>query len=107
MPFQGGTNEEVVFYLFKTLSQEAAKNLHVYWYVGKDQCIPLNAVHKTRNCHGRFLFRSRLPGRADQSMFYCLFSQIFLCGWTYRDPRKWESRFAKLVPFSGEYLISE
>lgn len=55
VPFQGGTNEEVVFYLFKTLSQEAVKNLHVYWYVGKDQCIPLNAVHKTRNCHGTFI----------------------------------------------------
>lgn len=58
LPFQGGTNEQVVFYLYKELNASTPKcseNLHVYWYVGKDQVKPLNAVHKTRNCHVKFL----------------------------------------------------
>ncbi|KAK4054425.1 hypothetical protein OIV83_000919 [Microbotryomycetes sp. JL201] len=56
VPFQGGTNEEVVVRLFKALKKvNKEHNLHVYWYTGKDQMRPLNAVHKSRNCHVKFM----------------------------------------------------
>ncbi|GJN90674.1 hypothetical protein Rhopal_003686-T1 [Rhodotorula paludigena] len=56
IPFQGGTNEEVVFRLYGQLRKLGKEdNLHVYWYTGKDQIRPLNAVHKSRNCHIKFM----------------------------------------------------
>ncbi|GAA6034084.1 hypothetical protein JCM8097_000685 [Rhodosporidiobolus ruineniae] len=56
IPFQGGTNEQVVFRLFAALRPiKKEDNLHVYWYTGKDQIRPLNAIHKSRNCHIKFL----------------------------------------------------
>lgn len=55
IPFQGGTNEEVVDRLYKTLGKEKKEqHLKVYWYTGKDQVRPLNAVKKQRNCHIKF-----------------------------------------------------
>lgn len=52
MPFQGGTNEQVVERMYKDLNRtNHQKNLHVYWYTSKDQIRPLNAVKKQRNCH--------------------------------------------------------
>ena len=56
IPFQGGTNEEVVTRLYKALNAVSrAQYLHVFWYVGKDQRIPLNAAVKKRNCHIKFM----------------------------------------------------
>ncbi|GAA5983494.1 hypothetical protein JCM10908_000308 [Rhodotorula pacifica] len=56
IPFQGGTNEQVVFRLYGQLRKlRKEQNLHVYWYTGKDQIRPLNAVHKSRNCHIKFM----------------------------------------------------
>ncbi|GAA6049780.1 hypothetical protein JCM3770_002157 [Rhodotorula araucariae] len=56
IPFQGGTNEQVVFRLYGQLRKLGKENnLHVYWYTGKDQIRPLNAVHKSRNCHIKFM----------------------------------------------------
>ncbi|GAA5992282.1 hypothetical protein JCM11641_001161 [Rhodosporidiobolus odoratus] len=56
IPFQGGTNEEVVFRLYAALRAVGKEgNLHVYWYTGKDQIRPLNALAKSRNCHIKFL----------------------------------------------------
>nr|XP_018262763.1 uncharacterized protein I303_04244 [Kwoniella dejecticola CBS 10117]OBR84921.1 hypothetical protein I303_04244 [Kwoniella dejecticola CBS 10117] len=55
IPFQGGTNEEVVDRLYKILRKEKKEGfLKVYWYTGKDQVRPLNAVKKQRNCHIKF-----------------------------------------------------
>ncbi|ODN72803.1 hypothetical protein L202_08239 [Cryptococcus amylolentus CBS 6039] len=55
IPFQGGTNEEVVDKLYKKLKAEKKEQyLKVYWYTGKDQVRPLNAVVKQRNCHIKF-----------------------------------------------------
>ena len=55
IPFQGGTNEEVVDRIHKSLNAEGKQHfLHVYWYTGKDQVRPLNAVKKQRNCHIKF-----------------------------------------------------
>lgn len=52
IPGQGGTNEQVVDRLYKKLGSEGkSKHLHVFWYTGKDQIRPLNAVKKQRNCH--------------------------------------------------------
>jgi len=54
IPFQGGTNEEVVHRMYTTLNSEgkgAEKHLEVFWYTGKDQTRPLNAALKKRNCH--------------------------------------------------------
>ncbi|KZT34488.1 hypothetical protein SISSUDRAFT_1009878, partial [Sistotremastrum suecicum HHB10207 ss-3] len=56
IPFQGGTNEEVVNKMYKTLNEEGKQdNLKVYWYTGKDQVKPLNAAAKKRNCHVKFM----------------------------------------------------
>jgi len=57
MPFQGGTNEQVVSHMYRTLRNDGQgheKNLEVYWYTGKDMDRPLNAVRKQRNCHVKF-----------------------------------------------------
>lgn len=57
MPFQGGTNEQVVSQLYRTLRQEKQgkeRLLEIYWYTGKDMDRPLNAVRKQRNCHVKF-----------------------------------------------------
>lgn len=57
MPFQGGTNEQVVSKMYKTLRREGQGKeqlLEVYWYTGKDMDRPLNAVRKQRNCHVKF-----------------------------------------------------
>lgn len=53
IPFQGGTNEEVINKLYKTLNEEGHQdNLKFYWYTSKDQTKPLSAAAKKRNCHG-------------------------------------------------------
>lgn len=57
MPFQGGTNEQVVTAFYRQLRREGKgdeKYLEVYWYTGKDMTRPLNAVRKQRNCHVKF-----------------------------------------------------
>ncbi|CAH7672639.1 hypothetical protein BY996DRAFT_4581352 [Phakopsora pachyrhizi] len=56
IPFQGGTNQEVVIKMYKALKKfDKQKNLMVYWYTGKDQIRPINAVLKSRNCHVKFM----------------------------------------------------
>ncbi len=55
IPFQGGTNEEVVHKMYRRLNDEgngAEKHLEVFWYTAKDQTKPLNAAVRKRNCHG-------------------------------------------------------
>ncbi|EPQ30619.1 uncharacterized protein PFL1_02143 [Pseudozyma flocculosa PF-1] len=57
MPFQGGTNEQVVTGFYRQLRREGKgdeRYLEVYWYTGKDMTRPLNAVRKQRNCHVKF-----------------------------------------------------
>ncbi|KZO91603.1 hypothetical protein CALVIDRAFT_541638 [Calocera viscosa TUFC12733] len=57
IPFQGGTNEQVVSKMYGILRDEGKgheKNLKVYWYTGKDQIKPMNAKVKQRNCHVKF-----------------------------------------------------
>ncbi|KAH9809011.1 hypothetical protein DFH28DRAFT_1134528 [Melampsora americana] len=56
IPFQGGTNQEVVIRMYKRLRKcNKQEYLKVYWYTGKDQIRPINAVLKSRNCHVKFM----------------------------------------------------
>ncbi|KAN0105527.1 hypothetical protein V8E52_010932 [Russula decolorans] len=58
IPFQGGTNEEVVHRMYTALNSEgngAEKHLKVFWYTSTDQNRPLDAAIKKRNCHVKFM----------------------------------------------------
>jgi len=58
IPFQGGTNEEVVHRMYTALNSEgngAEKHLEVFWYTSTDQTRPLDAAIKKRNCHVKFM----------------------------------------------------
>lgn len=60
IPFQGGTNEQVIHQMYETLHKEDKgqrnwEKLKVYWYTAKDQAEPISATHKSRNCHGWYL----------------------------------------------------
>lgn len=58
IPFQGGTNEQVVHAMYNILNKEGkGENLKVYWYTAKDQIEPVSATWKTRNCHSGYLLR--------------------------------------------------
>lgn len=91
MPFQGGTNEQVVSGLYETLRNEGKgdeKLLEVYWYTGKDMDRPLNAIRKQRNCHVCL-------APADPGKIRCVRR-------TGGDLRQWKPGYSKLVPFSGD-----
>ncbi|EIW72422.1 hypothetical protein TREMEDRAFT_26882 [Tremella mesenterica DSM 1558] len=55
LPYQGGTNEMVASAMYSRLKKEHKDNLRIYWYTGKDQKTPLNASHKSRNCHVKLM----------------------------------------------------
>ncbi|KAL5533428.1 hypothetical protein ACEPAF_5204 [Sanghuangporus sanghuang] len=56
IPFQGGTNEQVVHAMYNVLNKEGkGENLKVFWYTAKDQSEPVSATRKTRNCHVKFM----------------------------------------------------
>ncbi|KAK1749519.1 hypothetical protein QBC47DRAFT_311778 [Echria macrotheca] len=51
LPRQGGHNEMVAHKLHQSLSDTGRKHLHYFWYVAKDQTVPLvQSTHK-RSCH--------------------------------------------------------
>ncbi|KAH6612007.1 IQ calmodulin-binding motif protein [Boeremia exigua] len=51
LPFQGGTNEMVASELYGSLSASHRANLRVYYYVAKDQVMPIHNKAKARSCH--------------------------------------------------------
>ncbi|KAJ6259597.1 hypothetical protein Dda_5235 [Drechslerella dactyloides] len=52
LPFQNGTNEQIVCSLFEALpSEEEKERLKVYWYTAKDMRTPLHAKTKQRTSH--------------------------------------------------------
>lgn len=51
LPHQNGHNEMIAHQLYSSLSPEAKRNLHYYWYVGKDQTKPLVQSKGLRSCH--------------------------------------------------------
>lgn len=57
VPFQNGTNEEVLARLQKDLRKsgpQALQNLRWHWYVAKDQNMPVRFEKQARNCHVKF-----------------------------------------------------
>jgi hypothetical protein len=51
-PSRAEQHEQVVVDLYEILGKENKEQyLKVYWYTGKDQIRPSNAVHKQRTCH--------------------------------------------------------
>jgi phosphatidylserine/phosphatidylglycerophosphate/cardiolipin synthase-like enzyme len=48
---QGGTNEMIAHKLFTHLSDSGKERLHYFWYIGKDQTVPIVAKKKKRGCH--------------------------------------------------------
>lgn len=57
LPFQGGHNEMVANKLYAELANEpeAKSRLHVHYYVGKDQNIPIHNKFKSRSCHVKLM----------------------------------------------------
>ncbi|KAH9448627.1 hypothetical protein Pst134EA_027927 [Puccinia striiformis f. sp. tritici] len=54
--FQGGTNQQVVIEMYKTLKNfNCQHNLRVYWYIGKDQIRPIPHYIRSRNGHSEQL----------------------------------------------------
>jgi len=51
LPKQGGTNEMVASKLYSELNDQEKKSLHVGYYVGKDQVMPIHNKFKKRSCH--------------------------------------------------------
>ncbi|KAI9763874.1 MAG: hypothetical protein M1840_009058 [Geoglossum simile] len=55
LPMQGGNNEMVVHRMYTSLELAQRKNLHVHYYVAKDQVRPINAKFKQRASHIKLL----------------------------------------------------
>ncbi|KAK6542000.1 hypothetical protein TWF694_007772 [Orbilia ellipsospora] len=51
LPFQNGTNEQIVCGLFKELADDEKERLKVYWYTAKDMRKPIYAKTKQRTSH--------------------------------------------------------
>lgn len=51
LPMQGGHNEMIAHNLYKSLSPLGREHLHYFWYVAKDQTVPIPQVKKRRSCH--------------------------------------------------------
>jgi len=54
LPFQGGNNEMVANELYTGMSDEHKKNLRIYYYVAKDQVMPIHNKFKARSCHSEY-----------------------------------------------------
>jgi phosphatidylserine/phosphatidylglycerophosphate/cardiolipin synthase-like enzyme len=69
LPFQGGTNEMIAHQLYNSLSAAAKERLHYFWYVAKDQTVPLVASKKVRSCHIKLMIvdeRIGMQGNGNQ-----------------------------------------
>lgn len=84
IPFQGGTNEQVVHRMYNVLRAEGKhKNLRVYWYTAKDQSRPIGATLKKRNCHGDCRLISTCTVFIDYCAvvkFMCIDDQVTIVG---------------------------
>jgi len=55
VPFQGGTNEQVMRRMFDELIAYGKEdNLRYHWYTAKDQNVPIHFETGQRNCHVKF-----------------------------------------------------
>lgn len=55
IPGQGGTNDQAAQALVKDISHAERQNLHICYYVGKDQDHPIHQSFKQRSCHIKLL----------------------------------------------------
>lgn len=55
IPGQGGTNEQFASRLHKALTPAERQNLHICYYVGKDQSHPIHQSFHERSCHIKLL----------------------------------------------------
>lgn len=55
IPGQGGTNDQFNSRLVKALTPAERANLHICYYVGKDQSHPIHQSFKQRTCHVKLL----------------------------------------------------
>ncbi|KAI0380116.1 IQ calmodulin-binding motif protein [Hypomontagnella monticulosa] len=56
LPLQGGHNEAITHQLYTSLLSPTGKqHLHWFWYVAKDQTLPITATKKRRSCHIKLL----------------------------------------------------
>ncbi|KAB5572162.1 hypothetical protein GE09DRAFT_1098520 [Coniochaeta sp. 2T2.1] len=55
LPMQGGHNEMVAHNLYKSLSSAGKSRLHYFWYVAKDQVVPIVQAKKKRSCHVKLM----------------------------------------------------
>lgn len=62
LPGQGGHNEMVASKLCAELSEAERSNLHVIYYVGKDQDHPIHNKFKARSCHIKLLIADEQVG---------------------------------------------
>ena len=63
VPFQGGTNEQVMQRMFKELEACGKDdNLRYHWYTAKDQNAPIRFDTGQRNCHVKFMQVDRQVG---------------------------------------------
>ncbi|OTB13964.1 hypothetical protein K445DRAFT_319497 [Daldinia sp. EC12] len=63
LPMQGGHNEAIAHRLYTNLlSPTGKKHLHWYWYVAKDQTVPIPASKKRRSCHVKLLIADERIG---------------------------------------------
>jgi len=51
LPKQGGTNEMIAHKMYTSLSPQGKQKLHYFFYIGKDQTVPIVAKKKKRDCH--------------------------------------------------------
>lgn len=58
LPFQGGNNEMVANEMYQGLNEEQKKNLRIYYYVAKDQVMPIHNKFKARSCHSKLTITS-------------------------------------------------
>ncbi|KAJ5776625.1 uncharacterized protein N7511_001636 [Penicillium nucicola] len=77
LPFQNGTNEMIANRLYNALeSDEQKSRLRVFYYVGKDQTMPIHNSFKKRSCHIKLMIvdgRVAIQGNGNldtQSFFH-------------------------------------
>ncbi|OIW31905.1 hypothetical protein CONLIGDRAFT_572063 [Coniochaeta ligniaria NRRL 30616] len=62
LPMQGGHNEMVAHNLYKALSPAGRQHLHYFWYVARDQTVPIVQAKKKRSCHVKLMIADERVG---------------------------------------------
>lgn len=110
LPFQGGTNQDVTLSLYAKLNALGkGEYLKVHWYVAKDQVAPMDAAHKTRNCHVRSssLFHQPNADGYEQIKVFAVDEQVAIVGNGNQDTQSWfHSQECNILIDSSEIVLS-